>query len=37
LGRHPRWTARPLAPTTAGIINIVMAITMRYLLTMMFA
>ena len=29
--------ARPLAPTTAAIINIVMAITMGYMLTMMFA
>jgi hypothetical protein len=30
-------TARPLARTTAAIINIVMAITMGYMLTMMFA
>ena len=30
-------TARPLALTTAAIINIVMAITMGYMLTMMFA
>jgi hypothetical protein len=30
-------TARSLAPTTAAIINIVMAITMGYMLTMMFA
>jgi hypothetical protein len=30
-------TGRPLAPTTAGIINIVMVITMGYMLTMMFA
>jgi hypothetical protein len=30
-------TARPLAPASAGIINILMAITMGYMLTMMFA
>ena len=30
-------TARPLAPATAAINNIVMAITMGYMLTMMFA
>jgi len=30
-------TARPLATTTAAIINIVMAVTMGYMLTMMFA
>ncbi len=29
--------ATPLAPTTAAVINIVMAITMAYMLTMMFA